>query len=808
MDMKPVPSPLIKESTTLTLSEADILADYQLAYRSRQASLIGRREVLTGKAKFGIFGDGKELPQVAMARVCQPGDIRSGYYRDQTFALATGLVTIKQFFAQLYADPDPTHDPHSAGRQMNAHFASRFLNDQGEWTRLTDKPHSAADASPTASQMPRLVGLAQASKLYRQLPELHSFTQFSQQGNEVAFGTIGNASCAEGHFWETLNAIGVIQAPLIMSIWDDDYGISVPNEFQITKHSLADMLAGFQRNDEERGFEIFRVKAWDYEGLIRTYQAAEHLARSAHVPSIIHVTEATQPQGHSTSGSHERYKSKERLAWEKDHDCLTRMRDYLIERGIIGDKELEAFEKEARKEIRQIKNEAWKELQDPIKDKLAELLAMASQIATKSARKETLQDITNELKSSLEPKRREMMTAAHQILLTVREETHPAIDKLRSWWREENRVNQAAYDSHLYSESVHSPMQVEGIEPIYPEQPELVSGHEILNRAFDDILTRDPRVIAFGEDVGYLGDVNQGFAGLQKKHGTLRVSDTGIREATIMGQAIGLAMRGLRPIAEIQYLDYFIYGLQILSDDLASLHYRSKGGQKAPAIIRTRGHRLEGIWHAGSPMGMMIHALRGIHLAVPRDMTQAIRFYHTFLQGDDPAIVVEVLNGYRLKEPVPSNLHEITLPLGVPEILRPGTDLTLVTYGACCRLALQAAEQLSDCDIEVEVIDVQTLLPFDRPGLISASLQKTNRVLFLDEDVPGGATSYMMQQVLERQGGYFHLDSPPATLTASAHRTAFGDDGDYWSKPQVETIFRKVYELMSEADPAHYPRFY
>ena len=806
--MKPATTHSITESPELSLSTADVWADYQLVYRSRQASLIGRREVLTGKAKFGIFGDGKELPQIAMARVFQPGDFRSGYYRDQTFALAVGLVTLKQFFAQLYADPDPSHDPHSGGRQMNAHFASRYLDEQGEWKVMTAAPQTAADASPTASQMPRLVGLAQASKLYRHLPELEGFTQFSHHGNEVAFGTIGNASCAEGHFWETINAVGVIQAPLVMSIWDDDYGISVPNEYQITKDSLADMLAGFQRSDEERGFELFQVRAWDYEALIRTYREAARLARDEHVPSVIHVTDVTQPQGHSTSGSHERYKSKERLAWEKAHDCLLKMRAYIIAQGIATEEEVDAFEKEARKEIRQVKNEAWKELQEPVKAERNELLGLTSQIAAKSSRKAALQEITAELKRSLEPKRRELMAAAHRILLTVRHEDIPAIDKLRQWRQEMDQRYQALYDSHLYSQSAQSPMQVEVVEPQYDEEPELLSGFEILNRTFDGILTRDPRVVAFGEDVGYLGDVNQGFAGLQQKHGKLRVMDTGIREATIMGQAIGLAMRGLRPIAEIQYLDYFIYGLQTLSDDLASLHYRSRGGQKAPAIIRTRGHRLEGIWHAGSPLGMMIHALRGIHLAVPRNMTQAARFYHTFLQGDDPAIIVEVLNGYRLKEPLPTNLDEITVPLGVPEVLRSGEDVTLVTYGACCRLAWQAAEQLAECDIEVEVIDVQTLLPFDRPGLIGASLEKTNRVLFLDEDMPGGATSYMMQQVLERQGGYFHLDSQPRSLTAQPHRPAFGDDGDYWSKPQVEHIFRAVYELMHEADPQAYPMFY
>lgn len=806
--MKFVAGDIRTTTQELALDQADILADYRLAYLSRQASLIGRREVLTGKAKFGIFGDGKELPQIAMSRVFQPGDFRSGYYRDQTFALATNMVTLKQFFAQLYADPDHTHDPHSGGRQMNAHFASRQLDDQGNWKDLTAAPQTAADASPTASQMPRLTGLAQASKLYRHLSELKGFTQFSREGNEVAFGTIGNASCAEGHFWETINAVGVLQVPLVMSIWDDEYGISVPNEFQLTKKSLADMLRGFQRTEDERGFEIFSVKAWRYLDLIQTYYEAAKLAREAHIPSIIHVTEVTQPQGHSTSGSHERYKSKERLAWEKEFDCLTQMRTYLIEEGISTEAELDDMEKEVRQEVRRIKNQAWKDVQDPIKAEVAELLAIASQIAAKSPRREVLQDITTELKRSLEPKRREILAAAHRILLTVRAEQNPAIEKLKAWRQSLDIRYQAIYDSHLQSESEQSPMQVEVVEPIYDEQPQMLSGFEILNRCFDGIFERNPRVVAFGEDVGYLGDVNQGFAGLQAKYGEMRVMDTGIREATIMGQAIGLAMRGLRPIAEIQYLDYFIYGLQTLSDDLATLHYRSRGGQKAPAIIRTRGHRLEGIWHAGSPLGMMIHALRGIHIAVPRNMTQAARFYHTFLQGDDPAVIIEVLNGYRLKEPLPLNLSDITIPLGVPEILRHGEDITIVTYGACCRLAMQAAKELATCGIEVEVIDVQTLLPFDRPGIIGSSLQKTNRILFVDEDVPGGATAYMMQQVIENQGGFFHLDSPPRTLSATHHRPAFGDDGDYWSKPQVETIFRAAYELLHDAEPGNYTQFY
>ncbi|MEM9984805.1 MAG: thiamine pyrophosphate-dependent enzyme [Bacteroidota bacterium] len=777
-------------------------------YQSRQVSLVGRREVLTGKAKFGIFGDGKELPQIAMAKVFQNGDIRSGYYRDQTFAFATALVSLQEYFAQLYADPNGQHDPHSSGRQMNAHFASTLLDQEGRWKPFTAQPQSSADGSPTASQMPRLVGLGQASKLYRLIPELANYSNFSQGGNEVAFGTIGNASCAEGHFWESINAIGVLQVPVVMSIWDDGYGISVPNEYQITKSSLSEMLKGFQRTKEERGFELINVRAWDYEGLVEAYTFAANLARSQHVPSIIHVSEVTQPQGHSTSGSHERYKSPERLAWEKENDCLPKMRQYLIDQGFANEEELTQWEKDDRKIVKAAKNAAWKDFQDPIKQQVAELSSLTSQIAARSARKEAIQEVINELKRSLEPKRRELMKASHEVLLLTRTEDHPAIEKLRDWRKNLDEEYVQKYDSHLISQSSDSPLLVDAVAPVYSEAPEMLSGFEILNRTFDHLLAKNPQIVAFGEDVGHLGDVNQGFAGLQAKYGANRIMDTGIREATIVGQAIGLALRGLRPIAEIQYLDYLLYGLQTLSDDLASLHYRTGGRQKAPAIIRTRGHRLEGIWHAGSPLGMILNSLRGIHLAVPRNMTQAARFYHTFLQGDDPAIVIEVLNGYRLKEPLPENLHEITLPLGVPEILRTGTDLTLVTYGACCRLAMKAAEQLAQCGIEVEVIDVQTLLPFDRPGLIKSSLKKTNRVLFVDEDVPGGATAFMMQQVLERQGGYYHLDSEPKTLASKEHRPAFGDDGDYWSKPQVENIFQAAYEIMHEAAPDEFPIFW
>ncbi|MEL6591264.1 MAG: thiamine pyrophosphate-dependent enzyme [Bacteroidota bacterium] len=794
-------------STVYSFTADKAIADYRLAYQSRQASLIGRKEVLTGKAKFGIFGGGKELPQIAMAKAFRKGDVRSGYYRDQTFAFATGIADVKQFFAQLYANPNLEQEPHSGGRQMNSHFASRHFDEDGNWRKLTDIPQSSADGSPTASQMPRLVGLAHASKIYREVPQADESQQFSVNGEEIAFGTIGNASCAEGHFWETLNAIGVLQAPMIISIWDDEYGISVSNEYQLTS-DLSDMLAGFQRTDDRRGFDLYRVKGWDYEALINTYLKAAEVARRDHIPAIIHVVEVTQPQGHSTSGSHERYKSQERLKWEKEFDCLLKMRTYLLEKEFVTEQQLLDWEKEDRKLIRRLKNEAWQEYQEPIKTKMQTLINLISDLAQVSAQKEKLEAILLHLRKVLEPARREAMTAAHKALLLVREESHPAIDKLAQWRRDLMEEGKEVFSSRLYSENAYSPQHIGETPAEYPVNPVQKSGFEILNEAFDHIFATNPKVVAFGEDVGQLGDVNQGFAGLQAKHGEERIMDTGIREATIIGQAIGLAQRGLRPIAEIQYLDYLLYGLQTLSDDLATLHYRTRGGQAAPAIIRTRGHRLEGIWHAGSPLGMMIHALRGIHICVPRNMTQAAGFYHTLLQGNDPAIVVEVLNGYRLKEALPTNLHTITTPLGVPEIIREGSDLTLVTYGACCRIAIEAAHQLADCGIEIEVIDVRTLLPFDTVGMIGRSLEKTNRILFVDEDVPGGATAYMMQQVMEEQGGYYHLDSEPKTLSGTHHRPAYGDDGDYWSKPQVESIFQTVYEMMHEADPEEYPLFF
>ncbi|MEZ4826592.1 MAG: thiamine pyrophosphate-dependent enzyme [Bacteroidia bacterium] len=800
----------IIENSEVRLTKEEVLRDYSFAYQSRQASLLGRREVLTGKAKFGIFGDGKELPQIALAKFFRDGDIRSGYYRDQTFAFTTGMATIGQFFSQLYSDPDPANDPHSAGRQMNSHFATRLIQEDGSWEDMTRQKITTADASPTASQMPRMTGLVQASRLFRTLDELKAFPRLSNNGNEVVFGTIGNASCAEGLFWETINAIGVIQGPFVMSIWDDEYGISVPNEFQITKSSLAEMLRGFQRTTHERGYDIYSVRAWDYEALIDTYRIATENARINHIPAIVHVTEVTQPQGHSTSGSHERYKSPERLQWEKDHDCILKLREYILEKGFATEAEIDEIEKEDRRIVRKIKNDAWQAFQEPIKKDVSHLLELIAELASAASGeiKEELTKITATLKKQLEPSRRDIMMYSQKAIIAARTLNHPALKKLATWRKNRYKEWTETYGDFLYSQTPLSPTLIGSVPPVYTEKSEVKSGFEILNQAFEHIFAQNPLVIAFGEDVGQLGDVNQGFAGLQEKFGPMRIMDTGIREATIAGQAIGLAMRGFRPIAEIQYLDYFIYALQILSDDMATLHYRTKGGQRSPAIIRTRGHRLEGIWHAGSPLGMLVNALRGVHIAVPRDMTRAAAFYHTFLEGDDPAIIIEVLNGYRLKEKVPENLSEIRITPGVPEILKEGKDITVVTYGACCRIALQAAEQLAETGIDIEVIDVQTLLPFDTPHTILQSLKKTNRIIFFDEDVPGGSSAYMMREVLEKQGGYFHLDSEPKTLSAKPHRPAYGDDGDYFSKPQVEDVFQLAYNIMNEADPLTYPAFF
>jgi len=784
---------------------AAILADYRLACESREASLLGRKEVFMGKAKFGIFGDGKELAQIAMAKVFRDGDHRAGYYRDQTFMLAIGELTLNQYFAQLYAHTDVEADPASAGRLMNGHFATRMIDENGAFRNLAKSKNSSADISPTAAQMPRLVGLAYASKLFRNDPNLASFEELSNKGNEIAFGTIGNASTSEGMFFEAINAAGVLQIPMMVSVWDDDYGISVPSEYQTTKGSISKILAGFQRTETEKGFEIFTVKGWDYVGLCSVYEEAEKICREDHVPVLIHVQEMTQPQGHSTSGSHERYKSKERLAWEVEHDCIRKFREWIIAEGIASSDELNQIEKEAKAYAKLTKDQAWKSfMTDILQDQniLDEILSKSSDEIPEIA------EIRYELKKTINPLRMDAMMAAKRAIRILTLQSHPSKSDLSEWIANVEKGNEDRYSSYLFSNSEWSPLKVNPIPAIYSDKSPLVDGREVLQACFREALQRDPRVHAFGEDVGKIGDVNQGFAGLQAKFGEYRVTDTGIRECTIVGQGIGTALRGLRPIAEIQYLDYLIYAIQTMSDDLACLQYRTKGGQKAPVIVRTRGHRLEGVWHAGSPMGMILHSIRGMHVLVPRDMTQAAGFYNTLLKSDDPALIIECLNGYRLKERLPDNVGEFTVPLGVPEILKQGEDITVVTYGSMCRIVMAAAKDLEKVGISVEVIDVQTLLPFDINHVIVDSIQKTNRVLFTDEDVPGGATAFMMQKVVEEQGAYQFLDSPPATLPAKEHRPAYGSDGDYFSKPNQESVYDKVYEIMSEVDPVKFPSLY
>ena len=797
-------------SLPVTLTKESVLRDYRIAFQSRQASLIGRREVITGKAKFGIFGDGKEVAQVALAHAFRPGDFRSGYYRDQTLVMALGLLTLEQFFAQLYADADVEREPCSAGRSMTAHFATCLLEPDGRFRNLVDRVNVASDVSPTGSQMPRLVGLSYASKLYRELPELEAMAaRFSRHGDEVAFGTIGNASCAEGMFWEAVNAVGVLQSPMLLSIWDDGYGISVPNEYQITKGDLLAVLSGFRREPGSRqGYDLYTVKGWDYAGLCETYLAAAEVVRREHVPAIVHVTEMTQPQGHSTSGSHERYKSKERLEWEAEFDPIRKMRQWLIEQGIATAQEMDALEEEDLRLVREAQRRAWDEFRAPIEAEKRTALSLLDELACESSRGEEVRKLRQELEKQPAALRRDVLSAVHAALVATMREDVPAARRLVEWRQEIVQENEDRYSSHLYSEGPRAAVHIPPVPAEVRDDSPLVNGFEVVNACFDAALSRCSNVIAIGEDVGKIGDVNQGFAGLQAKYGPLRVTDTGIRETTIMGQAIGMALRGLRPIAEIQYLDYILYGLQILSDDMATLHWRTKGLQKAPIIVRTRGHRLEGIWHSGSPMAGILNLVRGMYVCVPRNMTQAAGFYNTLLEGDDPAIVVEVLNGYRQKEKLPANVGELRVPLGVPEVLRQGRDVTVVTYGATCRIALEAAEKLAQVGIDTEIVDVQTLLPFDLHGRIVESLKKTNRVLFLDEDVPGGATAYMLQEVVEKQGGFAWLDSAPRTLTGKPHRPAYGSDGDYFSKPSRESVFEAVYDMMYEADPGAFPIFY
>ena len=791
-----------------TKFKTEVLADYRLARISRETSLLGRREVLSGKAKFGIFGDGKEVAQLAMAKQFKNGDFRSGYYRDQTFMMAIGALTVKEYFAALYAHTDIDKEPASGGRQMGGHFATRSLNEDGTWKNLMAQKNSSADISPTAGQMPRLVGLALASKMYRQNEALHNMTNFTDKGNEVAFGTIGDASTSEGPFWESVNAAGVLQIPFAISIWDDGYGISVSRKYQTTKNSISDALSGMQRTEEVPGYEIFKVRGWDYPALIETYEKAIKLCREEHVPVMIHVVEVNQPQGHSTSGSHERYKSEERLKWEKDFDCIEKFKAFILDAEIANAAELEEIEKEAKKQVAAEKREAWTEFLNELTTDLNIALPWLETIVAESANAVFAQKALDALKAEMNPIRKDIISTAKKILRLTAGEDSTAKTELKNWLNALKEVNTDRYSSHLYSQSAESPLLVSRKAPEYPAEPEMIDGRLILRENFDVMFNNRPEVLTFGEDTGKIGGVNQSMEGMQEKYGKLRVTDTGIRECTIIGQGIGMAMRGLRPIAEIQYLDYLHYAIQLLSDDLATVQYRTKGGQKAPLIIRTRGHRLEGVWHSGSPMGMIINAIRGVHVCVPRNMTKAAGFYNTLIKSDDPALVIEPLNGYRNKEPKPTNFGEFCEPLGVPEITKEGTDVTLVSYGSTFNLIAETVKQLAEVDISVELIDAQTLLPFDVNHMIAKSLEKTNKLVIVDEDCTSGATAYMLDQILVKQKGYYHLDSEPVTISAHDHRPAYGTDGDYFSKPNNEDVFEQVYALMRESNPAKYPALY
>lgn len=798
------------EPETITREEIKsmILDDYRLAVLSRETSLLGRREVLTGKAKFGIFGDGKEVAQIALAKQFRNGDFRSGYYRDQTIMMAIGQLSVQEFFAQLYAHTDTDAEPASAGRQMNGHYGTRNLNEDGSWKNLMEQKNSSADISPTASQMPRLLGLAYASRFYRENKGLAHLNNFSDGGNEVAFGTIGDASTSEGMFWETVNAAGVLQVPMVLSVWDDGHGISVPKKYQTTKESISDILQGFEAVDDRPGYRIFRVKGWDYVSLIRTYEEAVKVAREEHTPVLVHVEEMTQPQGHSTSGSHERYKSPERLQWEQDFDCIHKLRELILAKELSTAEDLDAIDKACKKEVRDAKKAAWEAYGTPIKAEIKETVQLLANLAAASSNGAFVSKIKSELETTMDPVRKDAVSAVRRALRLVRKEDIPPRQVLIDWLTRSQAANHDRYNSALHSEAAGNALNIPAVPATYDNDSPEVDGREIIRDNFDHVLANRPEVLIFGEDSGHIGGVNQGLEGLQAKHGNLRVFDTGIRETTIIGQGIGLSMRGLRPIAEIQYLDYLLYCLQLMSDDLATVQYRTKGGQKAPLIIRTRGHRLEGIWHSGSPMGAIVHSIRGIHVCVPRNMTQAAGFYNTLLESDEPGLVIESLNGYRLKEKKPNNIGEFKVPLGVPEVMREGKDITLVTYGSMVRMAEDAARQLAEVSISVEVIDVQTLLPFDLEHHIVESLEKTNRLLVVDEDVPGGASAYILQKIMEEQGGYFKLDAEPKTLTAKDHRPAYGSDGDYFSKPSLEDIFDAAYGLMHEADPTAYPRIY
>jgi len=799
--------------------KTEVLNDYKVAKVSRECSLLGRREVLTGKAKFGIFGDGKEVPQLAMAKSFKVGDFRSGYYRDQTFMMAIGELTAQQFFAALYAHTDINADPMSAGRQMGGHFATHSLHEDGTWKDLTKQYNSSSDISPTAAQMPRLLGLAQASKIYRTEKSVQHASKFSKNGNEIAWGTIGNASTSEGVFFETINAAGVLQVPILMSVWDDEYGISVHAKHQTTKESISEILKGFQRENDQEGYEIFVVNGWDYVQLIDIYNKAAKITREEHVPVLIHVKELTQPQGHSTSGSHERYKSKERLNWEKEYDCITKMRNWILDfeletesgeilRFVDSEEEIIILEKEIKKEVINAKRNAWNAFINEIKSERTMACQLLDKVAAKSKNSSFILKQKNDLIAILEPCRKDVLSTARKSLRYIKDETFAEKILLQNFIKNSLKDAGEKFSSHLHSESDFKATNVLEKKPIYTKNKTLVDARIVMRDNFDAILKKYPEVVIFGEDAGLIGDVNQGLEGLQEKYGKIRVSDTGIREATIIGQGIGLAMRGLRPIAEIQYLDYLLYALQIMSDDLATLQYRTFGKQKAPLIIRTRGHRLEGIWHAGSPMGGIINNVRGIHVLVPRNMTKAAGFYNTLLEGDEPALVIECLNGYRLKEELPINLGEYKTPIGQVETIKNGTDLTVVSYGSTLRIVEEVALELQQVAINIEIIDAQSLLPFDLNHECAKSLSKTNKLLVIDEDVPGGASAYILQEILENQNGYNYLDSKPATLTAKPHRTAYGTDGDYFSKPSAEDIFEKIYEIMHEENPNKYKSLY
>ncbi len=775
----------------------EVLKDYRIAVQSREASLTGRREVLTGKAKFGIFGDGKELAQIAMNKFFMPGDFRSGYYRDQTFMFASGLANVQQFFAQLYADPDVTHEPFSAGRQMVSHFATPNKDEDGNWLPLATTKNIAADMAPTASQMPRSLGLAMASKLFRNNKKLHQFEGLSNNGNEVCFATIGDASTSEGHFWETINAAGVLQIPLAVFVWDDGYGISVPKKYQTTKGSISAALKGLQKKAETNGIDIYNVKGWDYAGMCEVFEAGIKKIRDTHIPALFHVEEITQPQGHSTSGSHERYKEPERLEWEREWDCLRQMRLWIIENGIADNQELETIEEDAKLLVKESKLKAWEEYIVPIRQQAQRSVELIRNVPVHDMDAYSrLQSLAKDLEANKEPQRRDVLRTL-SLAIDIAKQS-PGVSEIREYYNGLLELNKALYNSDLYNEGAKNALQVREVKPVYTNESPSINGYEVLNRYFDQLFAADDRMVAFGEDVGFIGDVNQAFSGLQEKHGTNRVFDTGIRELTIMGQGIGLAMRGLRPIAEIQYLDYLLYGLQPLSDDVATMQYRTKGLQACPLIVRSRGHRLEGIWHSGSPMGMIINSLRGMHVCVPRNMVQAAGMYNTLVRSNDPALIVECLNGYRLKETLPQNLLEFTVPLGIPEVIEEGNDITIVSYGSTLRIVMDAVARLKEEGISCEVVDVQTLLPFDIHHGILESLKKTSRILFVDEDVPGGAAAYMYNHVMEVQKGYRWLDATPRTLTAKAHRPAYGSDGDYFSKPNAEEVAMMIREIMSE----------